>query len=123
MSEKFNTIPTHILEFPEGTMTIQETQPGIFEITEQTITKNDPNCHLTLYGWDTSVTELVEKESDKLEYEYAPKHVRWEDVTIDFRLVDENNQDKSPMFIAPSLDRIKEALKHVKINYVDIGDI
>ncbi len=108
----------HTIELKSGgSITVEETEPGVFKIVGDSITKKfgDPIIDVTHIGfgeWDESILDLDNNYSDISQCFGMSEHLQWEDVEL---TVDEIK--------APSLNRLKEALQHIEIAPYCPGDI
>ena len=88
---------------------VKEMEPGVFKIVDNSITKKDEHqmAGETFIGfgeWDDEVVDLDSRSSDARYFDMS-EHLRWEDVEF---IGDDEIK-------APSLDRLKQALQHIKI--------
>lgn len=99
---------------------IQETEPGVFEIVDDdmTVKNGDWVVDDTTLGaspLDDEVEDLDKGSSDLAQCFNGTEMMRWQDVTID--LMSGNK------ILAPSVERIHEAVKHIGFSAWCAGDI
>jgi DNA repair ATPase RecN len=100
-----------------GSITVEETEPGIFTIVDDSITVKDGDpmadeTNICFRSWDDSVQDLDNGDSDISQCFGMSDHLQWEDVEL-----------TESEIRAPSLNRLKEALQHVEIISYCPGDI
>jgi len=97
------------------TITVVETESGVFEVVEDSMTQGDdwivdPTA-LGFVDWDGEV-ENLDKDSDGFQCFQISDVVRWNDVVLG-----------TGQFTGPSIERVKEALRHVTITAWCPGDV
>jgi hypothetical protein len=109
-----------VLSLENGnSLKVKKIRPDTFIITDYTIDgitdgdndkdpMNDP-IGIGLSEWDSSVEDMDNGHSDIADIWGMSNHIKWEDVEIDLSC------GEAFQIKAPSIDRIKEALKHVKV--------
>lgn len=110
-------VERHVLPLREGgTITVEETEPGTFEIVDNSLTQKGgdwrvANTALAFKEWDDDV-ENIDRGGDAQVLLGLSESLRWKDVEL-----------TSFEIHAPSLDRLKEALEHVTLCAYCSGDL
>ena len=98
---------------------IKEKERGVFIVVGENLT--DYSTSLVFSSWDDVVEDLDDNGSTGPQFFGMSDHVRFEDVDMEV-VWDKDEQGNYEQFLrieAPSLDRVKEALKHVIVDSWD----
>jgi hypothetical protein len=111
--EKIHELPLQSGE----SITVKQTRGDTFKIIEESVTKKggNPTVDRTDYAfvdWDESVQDLDKGRSDASEQLGLSEHLRWEDVEF-----------IGGEIKAPSIERVRESLRHFKIVSYCPGDL
>ena len=97
-------------------ITVKKVSPGVYQIVDNSMTTGDSGltdcCALGFCYWDDEVQDIDAGNSDESQCFEMSDHLRWNDVDI-----------TPEGFKAPSINRLREALKHVGFCAWCPGDI